>query len=196
MPTAGVDAFDAKADALAVLAALGVSLGGLQVVSGAPSWFHPARSGTLQLGPRTILGYFGEFHPKVLDALDVTGPLCGFELNLEALPEPKAKPTKTRSKLHLAELMPVERDFAFVVDVPIAAASIVKAVQGVDRNLIVAASVFDVYQGPGVPEGKKSVAVAVTLQPRERTLTDAEIDAISAKIVAEVSAKTGAVLRQ
>jgi phenylalanyl-tRNA synthetase beta chain len=196
MATTAVDAFDAKADALAVLAALGLSLGGLQVVSGAPSWFHPVRSATLQLGPRTVLGYFGEFHPKILDALDVTGPLCGFELNLDALPEPKARPTKTRSKLHLAELMPVERDFAFVVDLPMAAGAIVKAVQSVDRSLIVAVSIFDVYQGRGIPEGKKSVAVAVTLQPRERTLTDAEIEAISAKIVAEVSSKTGALLRQ
>jgi phenylalanyl-tRNA synthetase beta chain len=194
-PPLKVDAFDGKSDALALLSVLAVPLGGLQVVPGAPSWFHPGRSGTLQLGPRTILGYFGEFHPTLMDRMDVTGPLCGFELILDTLPEPKTRPTKAKSKLILADLMPVERDFAFVVDRSVAAAVILKAVQNADRTLIATSTVFDVYQGSGVPEGKKSVAIAVTLQPRERSLTDAEIDAISAKIVAEVSKATGASLR-
>jgi phenylalanyl-tRNA synthetase beta chain len=196
MPLACVDAFDAKADALAVLAALAVPLGGLQVVAAAPPWFHPGRAGTLQFGPRGVVGHFGEFHPKVLARMDVAGPLCGFELILDALPEAKAKPSKAKPKLVLAELMPVERDFAFVVDVTVSAAAILKAVQAADRNLIVATSVFDVYQGHGIAEGKKSVAVAVSLQPREKSLTDAEIDTLSGKIVAEVAKATGATLRQ
>jgi phenylalanyl-tRNA synthetase beta chain len=196
MPLAKVDTFDAKADALAMLCALSVPLGALQVVPGAPPWFHPGRSGTLQFGPRTILGHFGEFHPKILDQMDVAGPFCGFELILDALPEAKARPSKAKPKLILPELMPVERDFAFVVDLSVTASAILKAVQAADRNLIAVASVFDVYVGSGIPEGKKSVAVAVTIQPREKTLTDAEIDALSSKIVAEVTKTTGATLRQ
>jgi len=196
VPLSKVDAFDAKADALALLAALALPLGGLQIVPGGPPWFHPGRSGTLQFGPRTVLGHFGEFHPSILEQMDVAGPLCGFELILDALPEAKAKPTKAKPKLALAELMPVERDFAFVVDQSVAAAAILKAVQAADRSLIVAASIFDVYQGRGIPDGKKSVAVAVTVQPRDKTLTDAEIDALSGRILAEVAKATGAVLRQ
>ena len=124
-----------------------------------------------------------------------TGPVACFEIVLDALPAPKAKPTKAQGKLDLADLMPVERDFAFVVDRNVPAADILKAVQAADRGLIGGVSVFDVYEGPGVPEGKKSVAVAVMLQPRERTLTDADLEAISEKIVAEVAKKTGAMLR-
>ncbi|RFB81356.1 phenylalanine--tRNA ligase subunit beta [Methylovirgula sp. 4M-Z18] len=193
--TANVDTFDAKADALAMLASLGVPLGGLQVVPGGPSWFHPGRSGTLQFGPQNVIGTFGEFHPKVLELLGAEGPLCGFELTLDAIPAPKAKPTKAKSKLDLPDLMPLERDFAFVVDRAVKAADILRAVQAAERNLIVDASVFDIYEGAGVPEGKKSVAVSVTLQPRDKTLTDTEIEAVSAKIVADVAKKTGAVLR-
>jgi phenylalanyl-tRNA synthetase beta chain len=196
MPVTKVDAFDAKTDAFAVLAALSVPLGGLHVVPGAPPWFHPSRSGTLRYGLHTVVGHFGEFHPKILDQMDATGPLCGFELILDALPEAKAKPTKAKPKLVLAELMPVERDFAFVVDLSVTAAAILKAVQAADRNLIAATSVFDVYQGSGIPEGKKSVAVAVTIQPREKTLTESEIDALSGRILAEVAKATGATLRQ
>ncbi len=190
-----VDAFDAKADVLALLATLGIPVGGLQVVAGGPSWFHPGRSGTLQFGPRNVVGAFGEIHPKVLKALDLKGPLVAFELNLNALPPPKAKPTKMKPKLTLPEFQPLTRDFAFVVGRDVAAGDVVKAAQGAERQLIVGVDVFDIYEGTGIDPDKKSVAIAVTLQPTEKTLTDAEIEAVSAKIVGEVAKKTGAVLR-
>ncbi len=190
-----VDAFDAKADVLALLAALGIPAGGLQIVPGGPAWFHPGRSGTLQFGPKNVVGAFGEVHPKVLKALDLKGPLVAFELNLDALPPPKAKPTKMKPKLNLPDFQPLTRDFAFVVGRGVAAGDIVKAAQGAERQLIVGVDVFDIYEGTGIDPDKKSVAIAVTLQPTEKTLTDVEIEAVSAKIVAEVSKKTGAVLR-
>lgn len=190
-----VDAFDAKADVLALLAALGIPSGGLQIVAGGPAWFHPGRSGTLQFGPKNVVGAFGEVHPKVLKALDLKGPLVAFELNLDALPPPKAKPTKMKPKLSLPDFQPLTRDFAFVVGRDVAAGDIVKAAQGAERQLIVGVDVFDIYEGAGIDPDKKSVAIAVTLQPTEKTLTDVEIEAVSAKIVGEVSKKTGAVLR-
>jgi phenylalanyl-tRNA synthetase beta chain len=189
------DAFDAKADALALLEALGVPTGGLQVVSGAPDWFHPGRSGTLQFGPKGVVGCFGELHPRALEALDAKGPLAAFEICLDRLPMPKAKPTKVKPKLVLSDFQPVSRDFAFIVERSVAAADILRAAQGAERALIAGVEVFDLYEGPGIPEGKKSVAVAVTLQPMDKTLTDAQIDAVAGKIVAEVVRKTGATLR-
>ncbi|MGP0061243.1 MAG: phenylalanine--tRNA ligase subunit beta [Beijerinckiaceae bacterium] len=194
-PAGPVDVFSAKADALALLAALGISQAALQILPGAPPWFHPGRSGTLQFGPKNIIGYFGEFDPRTLEALDAEGPLAAFEIVLDELPPPKAKPTKTKPKLELSELMPLDRDFAFLVDRAVRAGDIVKAAQGADRALIANVAVFDVYEGTGIPADMKSIAIAVTLQPREKTLTEAEIDAISAKIIAEVGKKTGAVLR-
>lgn len=190
-----LDIFDAKADALALLGAVGAPLGALEIVPGGPPWFHPGRSGGLQFRPKNVVGHFGELHPRVLDELGIAGPLVAFELRLDAIPLPKSKPTKTKPKLELSEFMPVERDFAFVVERGVKAADIVNAVQGADRQLVTDVNVFDVYEGSGIPEGKKSVAVAVTLQPRDRTLTEAEIGAVAARIVAEVAAKTGASLR-
>ena len=194
-PAGPVDVFSAKADALALLTALGIAPAALQILPGAPPWFHPGRSGTLQFGPKNVIGYFGEFDPRTLEAVDAEGPLAGFEIVLDELPPPKAKPTKTKPKLELSELMPLDRDFAFLVDRAVRAGDIVKAAQGADRALITNVVVFDVYEGTGIPADMKSIAVAVTLQPREKTLTEAEIDAISAKIIAEVSKKTSAVLR-
>ena len=187
--------FDAKADALALLAALGVAAGAVQIVPGGPDFLHPGRSATLQFGPKNIVGWFGELHPRVLEAFDATGPLVAFEITLDVLPAPKARPTKAKPKLELSDFQPVERDFAFIVDKSVRAADLIKAAQGAERHLIVDVGVFDLYAGPGVPEGKKSVALNVTLQPREKTLTDAEIDAVAAKIVAEAGKKTGAFLR-
>ena len=190
-----VDVFDAKADALGLLAALGVPQGGLQIVPGGPDWLHPGRSGTLQFGPKTVIGYFGEVHPKTLEALDAEGPLVAFEILLDELPVPKARPTRTKPKLEISELMPLDRDFAFLVDRAVLAGDIVKAAQAAERALITHVAVFDVYEGTGIAPDKKSVAIAVTLQPRDKTLTEAEIEAVSAKIVAEVGKRTGAVLR-
>jgi len=187
--------FDAKADALALLRALGVALGGLQIVPGGPAFLHPGRSATLQFGPKAVVGFFGEAHPAALAELDIEGPLAVFEIFLDALPAPKAKPTRTKPRLELSDLQPLARDFAFIVDAGAPAGELLRAVQGADKTLIASADVFDVYQGPGVPEGKKSVGVAVTLQPKEKTLTDAEIEALAQKIVAEAEKKAGAALR-
>jgi phenylalanyl-tRNA synthetase beta chain len=194
-PAAEVDAFDVKADALAVLAAAGAPAQALQVVSGAPAWFHPGRSGTIQIGPQNVLGYFGELNPRALDLLDAEGPLVAFEVTLERIPEPKAKATRAKPVLDLSPFQPVERDFAFVVDRAVKAADILRATQSVDRKLIANVTVFDVYEGKGIEPGKKSVAIAVTLQPRDKTMTDEEIEAIAGKIVAEVGKRTGGVLR-
>jgi phenylalanyl-tRNA synthetase beta chain len=190
-----VDAFDAKGDALAVLTAAGAPAQALQVVPGAPAWFHPGRSGTIQIGPQNVLGYFGELHPRALEALDADGPLVAFEVILEKIPEPKAKPTRAKPVLELSPFQPVERDFAFVVDRTVKAADILRATASVDRKLIANVSVFDVYEGKSIDPGKKSVAIAVTLQPRDKTMTDPEIEAVAAKIVAEVGKRTGGVLR-
>ncbi|MGH6679231.1 MAG: phenylalanine--tRNA ligase subunit beta, partial [Bradyrhizobium sp.] len=189
------DIFDAKADAFALLAALGVPLGGLQIAAAGPEWFHPGRCGSLQFGPKNIIGHFGEIHPRLLESLDISGPVVGFELTLDDIPAPKSKPTKTRSKLELSDFMPLQRDFAFIVERGVKAADLVKAAQATDKSLITEVTVFDVYEGKGIPEGKKSIALAVTLQPREKTLTESEIDALASKIVAEIARKTGAQLR-
>jgi phenylalanyl-tRNA synthetase beta chain len=193
--TAPVDSFDAKGDALALLAALGAPVGGLQIVPGGPPWLHPGRSATLQFGPKNVIGAFGELHPRALAALDAEGPIVGFELILNDIPAPKFRPTKARPKLELSEFMPLQRDFAFLVDRSVNAGDIVKAALAGERLLVTEAGVFDVYEGKNIPEGKKSVAISVTLQPREKTLTEAEIDAVAAKIIAEVAKKTGATLR-
>ena len=190
-----VDAFDAKADALAVLAAAGAPAQALQVVPGGPAWFHPGRSGTIQIGPQNVLGHFGELHPSALEALDADGPLVAFEVILERIPEPKAKATRAKPALELSSFQPVERDFAFIVARNVKAADIVRAAISVDRKLIAGATVFDVYEGAGIAPGKKSIAIAVTLQPRDKTMTDAEIEALAAKIVAEVGKRTGGTLR-
>jgi phenylalanyl-tRNA synthetase beta chain len=195
VPALEVDAFDAKTDALAALAAAGAPAQAMQVVPGGPDWFHPGRSGTIQIGPQVIAGHFGELHPRVLAALDAQGPLVVFEITLENIPEPKAKATRAKPPLELSPFQPVERDFAFLVDRAVRAGDIVRAAQSADRKLISKVTVFDLYEGAGIAPGSKSIAISVTLQPRERTMTDEEIEAIAGKVVAEVGKRTGAVLR-
>lgn len=190
-----VDALDAKADAMALLSALGVPVGGLQVVAGGVAWAHPGRSAALRFGPKGVIGAFGEVHPTILRALDVKGPLVAFEMHLDALPPPKHRPTRVKPKLVLPAFQPVTRDFAFIVDRAVAAGDLQKTAQNADRALIADVSVFDLYEGPGVEAGRKSVALAVTLQPVEKTLTEAEIEAVGAKIVAEMAKRYGATLR-
>ena len=194
-PQRPVDVFDVKGDALALLAALGLSIENLQVASEAPAWYHPGRSGVLRFGPQAIVAHFGALHPDALAKLDVKGPMVGFEVFLDALPPPKAKGTRARPLLKPSPYQPVERDFAFVLDADIPAERVTRAARFVDRNLIAGVSVFDVYQGKGVPEGKKSLAISVRLQPTQRTLTDAEIEAVAQRIVAAVAKATGATLR-
>jgi phenylalanyl-tRNA synthetase beta chain len=189
------DVFDAKADALAVLAAAGAPMQALQIAPGGAGWLHPGRSGTIQIGPQNVLGYFGELHPRALEALRADGPLMAFEVVLDRIPQAKPKPTRAKPVLELSPFQPVSRDFAFIVDRSVRAGDIVRAAQGADRKLITGLTVFDVYEGKGIDEGKKSIAIAVTIQPREKTLTDQEIDAVAAKIVAEVNRKTGGTLR-
>ena len=142
-----------------------------------------------------MLGHFGELHPRALEALDSQGPLAAFEVYLENIPEAKAKTTRAKPALELSSFQPVERDLAFVVDRSTRAGDIVRAAQSADRKLISKVTVFDVYEGAGIEAGKKSIAIAITLQPREKTLTDEEIDAIVGRVVAEVSKRTGATLR-
>ncbi len=187
--------FVLKADLLAVLDEVGAPA--LQVVQGQNSaWWHPGRSARLQLGPKVVVAEFGELHPQVLKALNADGPMLAFEVNLDALPEPKKKGgVKTKAALDLSPFMPLKRDFAFVVDALTPAGDLVRPILGADKQLIADVRVFDVYQGPGVPEGQKSVAIEVVVQPREKTLTDAEIEALSAKVVAAAEKAVGAKLR-
>jgi phenylalanyl-tRNA synthetase beta chain len=193
--SAVADALDAKADAFAVLSAAGAPMQALQVMPGGPDWLHPGRSGTIQIGPQNVLGYFGELHPRALEALGADGPLVAFDVILDRIPDAKQKPTRAKPAVELSAFQPVSRDFAFIVDRAVKAGDIVRAAQGVDKKLITSVTVFDVYEGKGIDDGKKSVAIAVTMQPREKTMTDQEIDAVAAKIVTEVNKKTGSVLR-
>lgn len=183
--------FDAKADVAAVLAALGLDPFKLMITTDTPAWFHPGRSGVIRLGPKIALAHFGEFHPRALAALDVEGPVVGFEIFLDALP-PEKKKSRARAPLGHADLLPVRRDFAFVLDAGVAAGDVVRAAQGADKKLIVDVSVFDVFEGGRLAEeGKKSIAIEVTLQPASATLTDKEIDAVSQKVIAAVGKATG-----
>ncbi|KNG94295.1 phenylalanine--tRNA ligase subunit beta [Pseudaestuariivita atlantica] len=188
-----VDVFDVKADAEAVLAAMGAPAR-VQILRGAREWWHPGRHGMICLGPKKVLGVFGEVHPKVLAALDVKGPAMAFTLWPGEVPMPK-RSTATRSALHLRDLQAVERDFAFVVDADVEALTLVNAAQGADKALIDEVRVFDEFVGGSLGEGKKSLAMTVRLQPTEATLTDADIDAVGARIVEKVTKATGGTLR-
>ncbi len=190
-----VGVFDAKADAMAALEACGAPVANLQMEVPGPGWYHPGRSGFIKLGPKTVLGHFGEFHPKTLEGLDVSGPLAGFEVFIDAIPEPKTKPTRTKPKLELSAFQAVKRDFAFVVEKSVQAGSLTKAALAADRKLITNVSVFDVFDGASIGEGKKSIAIEVSIQPMEKTLTDEDFEALAARIVENVKKQTGGVLR-
>ncbi|MER8954685.1 phenylalanine--tRNA ligase subunit beta [Mesorhizobium sp. M0833] len=190
-----VGVFDAKADAIAALEACGAPVERLQIEAGGPAWYHPGRSGTIKLGPKVVLGTFGEFHPKTLEGLDVSGPLCGFEVFIDAVPEPKAKPTRTKPRLDLSAFQAVKRDFAFVVDKAVEAGTLVRAALAADRKLISGVSVFDVFEGAALGAAKKSIAIEVSIQPVEKTLTDEDFEALAKRIVENVHKQTGGVLR-
>ncbi len=190
-----VDVFDAKADAEAVLIACGAPVDKLQVTTDAPGWYHPGRSGVLRLGPN-VLAQFGEVHPRVLKRLGLKPPAAAFEVFLERVPEPRAKDGKAKPALRLSPFQPVERDFAFLVERDLPAEKLVRAAKGADKELITEVRLFDAYEGEGLGAAdKKSLAIAVTLQPVQRTMTDDEIEAVSAKIVAQVEKATGGTLR-
>jgi phenylalanyl-tRNA synthetase beta chain len=191
-PARGVDALDAKGDALAVLTALGVPMAAVMLTTDAPGFYHPGRSGVLRQGPKTVLANFGELHPKVAKALGLAGPVVAFEVFLDAVAEPKRR---KKGPPDLPAFQPLRRDFAFVVDADVPAESLLRAARGADKALVADVALFDRYAGEKVEPGKVSLALQVTLQPRERTLTDAEIEAVAQKIVAAVSKASGAVLR-
>ena len=190
--TRSVDVFDAKADALAALAAIDAPTN-LQIFRNAPAWYHPGRSGSIQLG-KNIVAVFGEIHPAILKVFDIKTPVCAFEVYMDAVPMPKAK-GKTIKAIKLSSLMPLTRDFAFVMDKDTDASKVVAAILNTDKNLITDVSVFDVYEGEHLEPGKKSLAVQVTIQPTEKTMTDAEIETLSTQIINLVQRHTGAVLR-
>lgn len=188
------DIFDIKRDLMIVLEALGAPVTSLQTASDAPAHWRPGRTGTLKLGPK-VIAYFGEIHPRALKAIGVEAPALAFEIFLDALPAPRAKGSRAKPPLEKLELQPVTRDFAFVVDDGVSAQDVVRAAIGADKQLITDVNLFDVYRGERMSPGKKSLAIEVTLQPRDKTLTDADIEAVSAKIVTAVVKATGGVLR-
>ncbi|MEK6204533.1 MAG: phenylalanine--tRNA ligase subunit beta, partial [Amylibacter sp.] len=192
-----VDTYDAKADAQAVLSAIGAPEK-MMVLRGAREWWHPGRSGKLSLGSKNVLCAFGELHPKVLDAMGVKGPAVAFVVHVAKVPFPKTK-TATRPALTVSDLQAVERDFAFVVDEHVEALTLLNAAKGADKALITDASVFDVFGGDKAETqmgaGKKSIAISVRLQPKNATLTDKDIEAVSDKIIDKVSKATGGTLR-
>ncbi len=189
----GVDVFDAKADAEAVLAAIGAPAK-VQILRGAEGWWHPGRHGKICLGPKKVMGVFGELHPKILRDMDIKGPAVAFVLYPQEIPEPKNKVT-ARTALVATDLQAVERDFAFVVDADVEALTLVNAAAGADKALITEVRVFDEFIGGNLGEGKKSLAITVRLQPTDATLKDKDIEAVAASIVAKVTKATGGVLR-
>ncbi|UUX51328.1 phenylalanine--tRNA ligase subunit beta [Nisaea acidiphila] len=191
--TRAVDVFDAKADVVSLLEALDAPAGNLQVSTDAPAWYHPGRSGALRLGPN-VLAWFGELHPKVLKEMDVRGPAVAFEIFLEKVPTPKSKGS-AKSFLKLSPFQPLTRDFAFVVEKDIPAEKLVRAAAGADKALISGVRLFDEYQGKGLGESEKSLAIQVTLQPVDATLTDEQIETVGQKIVAQVEKATGGRIR-
>jgi phenylalanyl-tRNA synthetase beta chain len=191
-PARAADLYQAKADALAALAAMGAPADNVRVGADPPAWYHPGRGGVLRLGPK-VLGAFGELHPAVIEALDAKPPLAAFEVLLDMVPEPR--PARAKAPLQLPIFQPIERDFAFVVDREMPAETLLRAARGVDRKLVAEIRLFDLYEGAGLPSGKKSLAITVVLQPQDRTLTDAEIEAFSKRLVAQVEKATGGQLR-
>jgi len=191
-PARACDAMDAKTDVWAVLSALGVPLDALSVTTDAPGFYHPGRSGVVRQGPKTVLAHFGALHPRVLAAIDLTGPAVAFEIFLDAIADPKRR---KKSAPELPPFQPVRRDFAFLVDTAVSADAVLRAARGAERTLIAGVTLFDVYEGDKIATGKKSLAIEVTFQPREHTLTDAELEAASAKVTTAVAKATGGTLR-
>jgi phenylalanyl-tRNA synthetase beta chain len=190
-----VDVFDAKADALAALGAAGVPTDDLQTFTEAPGWYHPGRSGTLNLGQKNVLAAFGEIHPGVLAKMGVKGPISGFEVYLDNVPKHKKYKGTTRPLVQLFQLHPVSRDFAFVVDEWVSAGALMRAAVSADKALISDVLAFDLFQGGNLGEGRKSLALNITMQPTKKTLTDSEINAVCNKIVIAVEKVTGGILR-
>jgi phenylalanyl-tRNA synthetase beta chain len=186
--------YEAKADVMALVAGLGFDPAKAQVTREAPAWFHPGRSAALKLGPKITLAHFGEVHPDTLRALGLSGRVAAFEVLLEAIP-PERRKSLARPAFDVADLLPVRRDFAFVLDATVPAASLVRAAAAADKTLIAGVNVFDLFEGESLGPGKKSLALEVTLQPTLKTLTDEEIEAVAGRIIAEVKKATGGQIR-
>ena len=186
---------DAKEDAFAVLAACGMDPIKVQIEIGGADWYHPGRSGTIKLGPKVTIGTFGEFHPMTLELLDVSGPLCGFEIFLDNIPTSRQKANRSKGALIVSTLQPVKRDFAFIMDKSVAASVVLRAAKGADKILISHVQVFDLFEGASIGENKKSLAIEVTIQPIEQSLTDEQIETIAAKVIENVGKTTGGELR-
>jgi phenylalanyl-tRNA synthetase beta chain len=185
--------FDVKADAEAVLAAMGAPAK-VQILRGGPDWWHPGRHGMICLGPKKVLGIFGELHPRFSRRDGRQGPGYG----LHPVPGRSAyaaRHLRQPGRVTMPEFQAVDRDFAFVVDADVEAGALVNAAQGADKALIAGVRVFDEFIGGSLGEGKKSIALSVHLQPTERTLTEDEIEAVAAKVVEKVTKATGGVLR-
>ncbi|MCK5576136.1 MAG: phenylalanine--tRNA ligase subunit beta, partial [Sphingomonadales bacterium] len=193
-PSKVFDVYDAKACAIAALEAAGAPTGNLMVFNEAADWYHPGRSGTLRLGPKVVLAAFGELHPRILKDMGLKTSAVGFEVYLDAIPAQRKKGA-SKPALQVSDLQAVERDFAFLVANDVAADAIIKAARGGAKKFVKAIRVFDVFEGQGVPEGQKSIAISMTLEPKDKTFTDAEIEKISADVVSSVAKATGASLR-
>ncbi|MFM1816420.1 MAG: hypothetical protein RLZ98_3115 [Pseudomonadota bacterium] len=191
---AEVDVYDAKADAMALIAALGIDAAKLQITTDAPGWFHPGKSGTLRMGPKNVMAHFGEVHPSTLRALDVDAPVVAFEVFLNDLPTQRRK-SRAKGQFAVSDLLPVKRDLAFIVDDKINAGDVVRAAGGADRALVTNVELFDVFAGGSLEQGYKSLAIEITLQPKDSVLTQAEIDAVMERVVAAVGKATGGKVR-
>ncbi|CAL9914891.1 Phenylalanine--tRNA ligase beta subunit [Candidatus Liberibacter solanacearum] len=189
-----VDVFDAKADALAVIESF-VSIDSLQIESGAPSWYHPKRSGTIKVNNNVVLGYFGEFHPKILDFFGLSNPICCFEVCLDYIPIPKNKPIASKKIIHLPSFHPIRRDFAFIINKTVPTATLINIVRRIDRQLIVDVRIFDVFEGKSLGENKKSIALEVLIQPLKEAFCDEDVRALTERIIENVTKKSNAVLR-
>lgn len=188
------DVFDAKADALAVIAAAKGPYENPQITTDAPAYYHPGRSGTIRLG-KNVLAYFGEIHPSILKAMDIKTRVVAFEVNVDNIPLPRQAQSKARKKLELSAFQPVDKDLAFVVNKDVNAAAIIAAAKNADRTHITDVRIFDIYEGENLPQGKKSVAISLTFQPIEQTFTDKDIENLMNKVIVEVGKKTGGELR-
>lgn len=189
------DLFDAKADAIAAIAAANGPWENAQAFADAPSYYHPGRSGSLRLG-KNVLAYFGEVHPLILKKMGIKQRVVAFEVFLDNIPAPRANTDKSRKKLELSQLQPLDKDLAFVVDKTAKATDIIAAARNADREHITEVRVFDIFEGGNLPENKKSVAIAFTMQPKDKTFTDQEIETLMNKVIVEVGKKTGGELRK
>lgn len=188
------DVFDAKADALAVIAAANGPFENAQITLDAPSYYHPGRSGVLRLG-KTVLAYFGEIHPSICKAMGLKQKVMAFEVVLNNIPLPRGNNDKAKKRLEMSQFQPVDKDLAFVVDKNVQAINVIMAAKTADKEHIADVRVFDLYEGDNLPEGKKSIAIALTFQPTDKTFTDQDIENLMNKVIVDVRKKTGGELR-